>query len=1436
MNSDIRLEQIPACGTTVLLFQGDTITFTLIVNRDVEGHAWVRTSLGHAKIARREAIEKIEIHKPPPGKDWYDFPMEKIDASHFRITLPLVDVGHFGAKCFLMEKGKTEPIWPFGDNTVINVEPASACCANIIYNAFVRQFGPNKKEKVIPAKEDEKCIEKLDKTSYSVIPPSGTFRDFISELDFIIGSLGCRIIQLLPITPTPTTFGRMGRFGSPYAALSFTDIDRALAVFDPRITPLEQFIELVDAVHSRSAIIIIDIAINHTGWGAILHEIHPEWLARDEEGKIEVPGAWGVRWEDLTRLDYSHEALWRYMADVFLVWCRRGVDGFRCDAGYMIPTEVWKYIIAVVREQYPDTIFFLEGLGGKISVTEELLEYAGFDWAYSELFQNYTRAQIENYLPGATAISQTKGLMVHFAETHDNDRLAARSKTYARMRTALCALCSKNGAFGFANGVEWFATEKIDVHDANSLNWGAPDNQVLHIRRINAILRVHPCFQGKTSLTMLQEGDGNNIVLWRQHLPSKSELLIVANLDDQLGNTALWKVKTLDTDYDISFDLLSGREVSLVKSKGMYVRNLNPGEVLCLSPNSGDIHLIEEVMEKPFSEPEKLRIQRLKTKALEVFKFYRGMRDLGSFSPESAVQALAEDPVAFCKGFNSVGDDPKVVIWQWPRDLRREVMIPPGHFLLVRSDYHFEASVLENGYVLTLEKSLRAKDGTFFILFIPLDKPLVHHRRTMKLIVYEPRGTKHTGASLLFLTSAKNARVKQEFDRESLLQIPLLFLDVNGRGGMSRTNVFWERINSRYDALLAANLSDEFPEDRRIMFTRCRAWAVFQSYSHEINSKCLERFSFDYHSGGYWLYRVPVGQGEHILLFVTIEMAPLENEVRIVFNRLRPDSHQNCLPDHRKIKIILRPDIEDRSFHENTKAYLGPERLFPASVTQNDDGYVFSPYPDHRLEMHISSGIFVMQPEWHYMVHRPLEAERGLDPDSDLFSPGYFSSLLEGGQKVILTARALTSKGKDNGENGRQQMENEGIRQPPLRETGKGYGLEKALERALDAYIVKRGKLKSVIAGYPWFLDWGRDSLIFSRGLIASGRTEDAKAILKLFGSYEEQGTLPNMIHGNEAGNRDTSDAPLWFLVTSSDLLKKAEDANILNTMCGERSLREVAFSIAHSLVAGTPNGIKMDPESCLLFSPEHFTWMDTNDPAGTPREGYPIEIQALWYAALMFLSEVDEGKEADKWREIAEGVRRSIKEFFWLEEEGYLSDCLHTGSGKPAAQAEADNALRPNQLLVITLGVLDNPEVCRSILDVCQELLVPGAIRSLADRPVSYSLPIVHGGHVIGDPNNPYRGTYAGDESTMRKPAYHNGTAWTWLFPSFCEAWNMVYGNSGRETALNWLASCTWLMNRGCIGHLPEITDGDFPHKQRGCDAQAWGVSEALRVYKKLI
>ena len=1438
MIQNAQIIQDPAPGARILRFCGDTLTFTLELPQPESGSAWVRTNIGHAKIIREEIIREVEKNESSLGRAWFDIPMQRLDDRRFEATLPLCEVGHFEAKCYFLKQGDVQPTWPPGPNAAINVESADACCANIIYNAFVRQFGPNKTGIRMLQPSDEQCVRKLDKNGYAVIPPSGTFRDLIKELDFIIGELGCRIILLLPIHPTPTTYGRMGRFGSPYAALSFTAVDPALAEFDPHATPLEQFIELVDAVHQRNAKILIDIAINHTGWAARLHETHPHWLVRSPAGRIEVPGAWGVAWEDLTKLDYSQPGLWQYMADVFIKWCRRGVDGFRCDAGYMIPLAAWKYIIAKVRQQFPDVLFLLEGLGGKIAVTRDLLNSANLNWAYSELFQNYDRSQIEDYLPEAIDISSADGIMVHFAETHDNPRLAAHSEVYARMRTALCALSSHNGAFGFANGVEWFAAEKINVHDAPSLNWGAKSNQVAEIRRLGDLLKAHPAFHPEAVLSMHHINDGNFIVLKRQHPGSEKTLLILVNLDSEKRTTAAWDPISTGLSPAAFYDLLTGNKINVSQSNGLDKLSLEPGQVLCLSADAEDLRIVQNLPKQHFWLPARIEQQRLRAKALEVVTYVRGTKHLENFDLKQAARQLKENPLDFCGRQFPQDHHPRVVAWQWPQDLRREVMIPPDHFLLLSSDHAFRARIMDGDRTVATETSLAgtAGNGKHFALFLPLAIPETLKSSNLELSVYAPAdsgGCRHATARLLRLPRPANVCVKQKIKHSRLLKEDFIFLGTNGRGAMLHTPVSWGNLTSRYDGLLAANLNPHYPEDRQMMFSRCRAWVVFQGYSQALNTDCLEFFQLTPDSSGIWQYHIPTGQGQHVRVTAHIEMVKDQNSVALSFRRHPAEHLAERLVDSKPVSIILRPDIENRNFHSVTKAYQGPENQWPDAVTVFPNGFHFAPDSDHHLRVQISDGVFVWEPEWLYMVNRPKDARRGHDPDSDLFSPGYLSAAIEGNQTVTLWADA----GTENQMPPRESLSPHSITltTPDVQEDQDPKSFTAILKTALDHYVVKRGKLKTVIAGYPWFLDWGRDALIFVRGLVAAGKRKAARDIVLEFARFEKQGTLPNMIQAENATNRDTSDAPLWLVTACADLVRTEDDQQFLDSDCGGRSMRQILLSIGQSLKAGTPNGVRMDPESGLIFSPTHFSWMDTDHPAGTPRQGYPIEIQALWYAALCFLSEIDAAQTAKAWQDLAQRVQHSIMEYFWQPDLDYLSDCLHAAPGQPVKDATADDALRPNQLLAITLAAIKDRQKCQRILAACQELLVPGAIRSLADRPVRHGIKIIHHGKLINDPHHPYCGHYEGDEDTRRKPAYHNGTAWTWLFPSFCEAWAMTYGKESTGTALAWLTSSARLIEHGCLGHIPEILDGDHPHTPRGCDAQAWGASELLRVWLKL-
>jgi hypothetical protein len=197
---------------------------------------------------------------------------------------------------------------------------------------------------------------------------------------------------------------------------------------------------------------------------------------------------------------------------------------------------------------------------------------------------------------------------------------------------------------------------------------------------------------------------------------------------------------------------------------------------------------------------------------------------------------------------------------------------------------------------------------------------------------------------------------------------------------------------------------------------------------------------------------------------------------------------------------------------------------------------------------------------------------------------------------------------------------------------------------------------------------------------------------------------------------------------------------------------------------------------------------------------------------------------------ELASQVSESIEKYFFVN--GHCSDCLHCSTGVSAEKAVADDHKRSNQLLLITLRAVKDPEKVHRILDDAAELLVPGGIRTLADEQVSFALPVYHHGRLLNDPVHPYRGKYCGPEDTERKVAYHNGTVWCWPFPAYCEALFIAGGSSVRKRALTLLMSVVKYFEYGAAGQLPEVADGDAPHTPGGCPAQAWSLSEFYRVY----
>jgi predicted glycogen debranching enzyme len=1383
----------------------------------------------------------------------------------WEIELLLAEVGFFKAKTYLLDE-KNWQHWPEGPDIGIGVHPNFARTANTIYCAFTRLFGVTKN---LSSTRDEKLeapIKLLDGKNFTVIPPSGKLRDLAHRLPHIIHTLGCRIVHLLPVQPVPTTFARFGRFGSPYASLDLTAIDPALVEFDRRTTGVDQFCELTCAAHSLGARVFLDIVINHTGWGSTLQENHPGFFLRHPDGTFASPGAWGTTWEDLVELKQDNVALWDKIAEAHLTWCRRGVDGFRCDAGYKIPVPAWQYIIARVQDEFPETIFLLEGLGGAWEATEALLTDGGMQWAYSELFQNYTGRQVADYLDYANRQSSRVGTYIHYSETHDNDRLAEKGRAWSLLRNRLCALTSASGGFGFTCGVEWLAAETIRVHGCTGLNWDSCDNIIPELAQLNKLLAGHPCFFDGAKLTRLSAPDSPVYALLRESAEGKDSVLVLVNTDVGKENSITISSSELRTP-NSEIDLLGQPLPKFSAGEGKVVFTLAPGACHCLAPTAEPRGLSGENYRRARAQAAWALEALNKIMPVETIADldWRWLAEQVENSPPNFLAAIS----AFSAraGKNSLAEllhdceqrkiFPRVVTWTL-LDHRRIALVPPGHWLLIQDSAPFRATLEVRGAkceVPTAQhvQSIAVRDG-HAACFPPRDTAA---DTGLVLERYAATSQKVT-ARIRFLS----IEPKSPTSNSQLPSPDSLVLLTNGHGGMARICVDLGRVNSKYDCVLGANLDPSLPVDRHVFVKRIRVWVNADGFLSPLDFRNLQ--GFDSGPPAVWQFVANAGDGRTVEIKLRAEMVEGKNTTVLQFSRPTGErAHGKQLPAEADVRLTVRLDIEDRNFHWETKRNGGADHHFSTNThtlpelpaapepggggrTPNSElpktGFAFTPAPDRQLRVFADSGAYHPEPEWCENIPHPVEQSRGQTGSGDAYSPGWFEIPLPKGANVTLVVTAETDS---------PHSPASGHPLPAQRGEGRGEGrvqenhFEQQLLRAAKQFVVRRGEGKTVIAGYPWFLNWGRDTLICARGLLAAGMVEEVKQILLTFAKFEKAGTLPNAIHGDDVSNRDTSDAPLWFALACEEFLhvtchvSQVTPRDFYSTpVDATRTLRDVLASIAENYTRGTPNGIRMDADSALVWSPGHFTWMDTNRPAGTPREGYPIEIQALWIRLLRQLEKISEGSGRGKWHELAERAAASMEKLFWLEDRGYYADLLIAKSGQPAGKAKADGALRSNYLFAVSLGLVTGERAKRCVEAAQKYLVVPGALRSLAPLPVSIPLPIYgNDGRLLNHPVEPYWPRYEGDEDTCRKPAYHNGTAWTWTFPNFCEAlaraWD--FAPEAIAAARAYLGSMERLMNEGCLGQIPEILDGDIPHTQRGCDAQAWGVTEALRVWKLL-
>jgi predicted glycogen debranching enzyme len=458
---------------------------------------------------------------------------------------------------------------------------------------------------------------------------------------------------------------------------------------------------------------------------------------------------------------------------------------------------------------------------------------------------------------------------------------------------------------------------------------------------------------------------------------------------------------------------------------------------------------------------------------------------------------------------------------------------------------------------------------------------------------------------------------------------------------------------------------------------------------------------------------------------------------------------------------------------------------------------------------------FIADGRWWWNFFHREEASRGLDARSDLFAPGAFHIRLAPGETATLIASVGDGAAPPEtwGLDAARRRQNDLLDRAQARDAAPTV---QQLVLAADQFLVRRSRPisgRTIIAGYHWFNDWGRDTMISLPGLtLATGRFDDAAAILRSYAPYVVDGLLPNNFpdrSGTDPGY-NTADAALWYILA----VKRYADAT------GDAALAADLFPTLRGIVeayrAGTRYGIGVDPADGLLragISGLQLTWMDAKigDWVVTPRSGKAVELNALWYNALLAVAAIGaEGgpTAAARYRDQAAQMAESFRARFWREDLGYLADVVDGADGD-------DVALRPNQIFAVSLPYrLIDGERARRLLDaLARRLLTSFGLRSV-------------------DPDHPaYRGTYVGDQ-VARDSAYHQGTAWAWLLGPFAEAWALVHGAGAAQDLLRPLVH--HLSDAG-LGTISEIFDGDPPHSPRGCVAQAWSVAEVLRVWRSL-
>ena len=620
------------------------------------------------------------------------------------------------------------------------------------------------------------------------------------------------------------------------------------------------------------------------------------------------------------------------------------------------------------------------------------------------------------------------------------------------------------------------------------------------------------------------------------------------------------------------------------------------------------------------------------------------------------------------------------------------------------------------------------------------------------------------------------------------------WLETNGLGGFASSTI--AGVNTRrYHGLLTA--ATKPPGGRFVLLSKIEETIVIGGQRVELSTN---RYSGVVHPSGYRYmvefrldpFPVFTFEVEGVRIVKRVFMVHDENTTAIDYEI----AGGGCV-------LELRPLIAFRDYHSTTHA----NSALNPTIDISEGAVSIQPYGSlPRLHFAHNARRVEAVGEWYFGFDYAMEQARGLDHREDLFCPLVATFDLKEGTSAVVIASLETHRAAEIAILRANEVDRRARIQTA---TSSDDSLTAMLVTAADQFIVRRGEFETIIAGYHWFMDWGRDTMISLPGLtLVTGRFDVAKNLLLAFAQFIDRGMLPNCFP--DAGNApeyNTVDAALWFIEAVRAYVEYSGDRKIVPLLYPK------LLGIIDCYRTGTRYDIHADNDGLIAAGNEgtQLTWMDArvNGRAVTPRHGKPVEIQALWYNALrivqQFAHELEDPDASQPLDELASRASESFNKLFWNEDAGCLYDVVR-GDFK-------DASIRPNQVLALSLthSMVALDRAARILVVAERELLTPFGLRTLAPSDLNY------------------RGKYEGPPE-QRDAAYHQGTVWPWLLGPFMSAYQKVHGESSARVK-QWLSSWEGHLREVGLGQVSEIFEGDAPHLPCGCIAQAWSVGELLRV-----